>query len=566
MPNIITRRSFLSNTGRAAVGLGLASLMNIPPFLKRALAEGTIGLNGKKLIFIFLRGGNDGVNNIIPVLDPSYRGSHVDPATTLRTFLAMPLDPAIPDYSVATGQADIVPSEYPYAVRLGNGFATLNPALRDFAPILNAGDAAIIQRAGYRSLSRSHFDSEQYWEKGTDGTANNKNVANGIWYRTVVESGWNLNHALSGVSIQSNIPASLRGEQPMTNLSSIGRYNTLGVYSASGSTNTDRVKMLNALDQSYLQPFPAKDNREMVHTLGVQFRDTLDLFQDPTFQANTWLETQAGSPGVYPNGTYLFPGTQAQDTIAGISPLPGVTPTTYRVGSNGYGFMNNIRTCAQLLNNTDAIISGTEIGGWDTHTAQVTYDSANLVSLPHLGGQANLLRRVAAAYYGLWRYFTLYGKGGPNEIPGAKVGWNDVVVVTMSEFGRTSLENDSQGTDHGEASAMYVAGGAVNGGVFGCDLTTNSKLVTATNPTGLNWQVGNGAKNGSLYSADTNVGYLRRTIDYRSVLGEIIRDHLGATQNQLNRIIPAYANEGVERLLNGGLVSGTPILGELGII
>ena len=45
MPNIITRRSFLSSAGRASVGLGLASLMNIPPFLKQALAEGTIGIN-----------------------------------------------------------------------------------------------------------------------------------------------------------------------------------------------------------------------------------------------------------------------------------------------------------------------------------------------------------------------------------------------------------------------------------------------------------------------------------------------------------------------------------------
>ena len=72
MPNIITRRSFFKSSGRAAVGLGLASLMNIPPFLKRALAEGNIGTNGKKLLFIFLRGGNDGVNNILPVLDPSY--------------------------------------------------------------------------------------------------------------------------------------------------------------------------------------------------------------------------------------------------------------------------------------------------------------------------------------------------------------------------------------------------------------------------------------------------------------------------------------------------------------
>jgi len=544
MANIITRRSFLSAAGRGSIALGLASLMNIPPFLKRALAEGSIGINNKKLIFIFLRGGNDGVNNVIPILDPSYRGT----ANANRNFLALPTDPAPGvDYAAATGQADIVPLNYPYAVRLGNGFAALNPALRDLAPIFNAGDLAIIQRAGYRSLSRSHFDSEQYWEKGTDGTSANRNVTNGIWYRTVVESGWNRTHALSGVSLQSNLPASLRGEQPMTNLSSISRYNLLGVYNASGSTNMDRVKILNALDAGYLQPFPAKDNRDMVHTLGIQFRDTLDIFQDPMFQSNAWFDTDGS--------TYLFPNSTAQDQA-----IPGTSPVQYRVGSGGYGFLSNIRNCAQMLNNTDAIITGTEIGGWDTHTAQVTYDSANMVSLPHLGGHASLLRRVGAAYYALWRYFTLYGRGGTREIPGAKVSWDDVVVVTMSEFGRTSAENDSQGTDHGESSVMYVAGGAVNGAIHGCDQVNNPKL------SGPNWAIGNGGKNGALYSADTSVGYLRRTIDYRSVLGELIRDHLGATQNQLNRIIPAYTNETVEHLLNGGMVGTTPIIGELGIV
>lgn len=542
MSNIITRRSFLSTAGRASVGLGLASLMNIPPFLKRALAEGSIGLNNKKLIFIFLRGGNDGVNNIIPVLDPSYRGT----GDAHRKFLAMPMDPLL-DYAATRSQADIVPIEYPYAVRLGNGFATLNPALRDLAPIYNAGDMAIIHRAGYRSLSRSHFDSEQYWEKGADGTSANRNISNGIWYRTIVESQWNLNHALSGVSIQSNMPASLRGEQPMTNLSSIGRYNLLGVGTPSGSTNTDRIKILNALDAANIQPYPAKDNRDLVHNLGVQFRDTLDVLQDPSFQSNAFFDTNGSS--------YLFPSSAVQDQV-----LPGTTPVQYRVGNGGYGFMGNIRNCAQLLNSTDAIISGTEIGGWDTHTAQVTYDNVSQQSLPHLGGQANLLRRVGAAYYALWRYFTLYGKGGSREIPGAKTGWDDVVVVTMSEFGRTSLENDSQGTDHGESSAMYVAGGSINAGIHGCDLNNNAKL------NGPNWALGNGGKNGALYSADTNVGYLRRTIDYRSVLGEIIREHLGATQNQLNRIIPAYTNESTEHLLSGGMVGTTPIIGELGII
>ena len=70
-------------------------------------------------------------------------------------------------------------------------------------------------------------------------------------------------------------------------------------------------------------------------------------------------------------------------------------------------------------------------------------------------------------------------------------------------------------------------------------------------------------------------GYLRRAIDYRSVLGEIIRKHLGAqfdpanpyVNSQLSRIIPAYASSG-EKLYSGGQSSldGVNIRGELGIL
>ena len=61
--------------------------------------------------------------------------------------------------------------------------------------------------------------------------------------------------------------------------------------------------------------------------------------------------------------------------------------------------------------------------------------------------------------------------------------------------------------------------------------------------------------------------YLKRTIDFRSVLGKLIRNHLGATQSQLNRIIPGYADAG-EKLLSGGAssIDGTTIAGEIGII
>ena len=56
-------------------------------------------------------------------------------------------------------------------------------------------------------------------------------------------------------------------------------------------------------------------------------------------------------------------------------------------------------------------------------------------------------------------------------------------------------------------------------------------------------------------------------IYYRSVLGEIIREHMGATQNQLDRIIPGYADAG-ESLLSAGTSSldATPIMGEVDVV
>jgi len=517
MANVITRRSFLKAGAQASIAAGLASMANIPLFLQKALAEGNIGLSGKKLLFVFLRGGNDGINNIVPIQDPSY--------AAFRQQIGIPKDPAVL-YDAATGQCDNPGVLQPYAIRLGNGFAALNPNLYDLAPLFNSGRLALIHRVAYRSQSRSHFDSERYWEKGADGTSAQRLVADGVFYRTMEESGWHQNHALSGVSFQSNLPFSLRGQQPMTNLSSVNRYNILGVSGTTSSINgttvaADRLKILNAIDAANGRPYPTKDNRDLVTGLGNAFRDTLDIFQDPSFATNEFYDTDGT--------THLFPLNTASNQIG--------------VDNNSFSFFQNIKSAAQVLANTDAIISGTEMGGFDTHTGQVTAGS------PHLGGHARLLKRIGWAFHALSKFFQNYSP---------TVRWEDVVVVTMSEFGRTSAENASMGTDHAEASVMYVAGGAINGGAYGCSTTPLNGVPQ--------WEPGTGAKNGSMFQANTSVGYLRRAFDYRSILGEIIRDHLGATQEQLNRIIPAYANEATDHLKNGGPVGTTPIIGEAGIV
>src|SRR5262245_56044439 len=97
MANVITRRSFIKASARAGMAAGLASLVNFPLFLQRALAEGNIGISGKKLLFIFLRGGNDGVNNLIPIQDPGY--------DAFRNAIGIPKDPAVL-YDSVTGQCD----------------------------------------------------------------------------------------------------------------------------------------------------------------------------------------------------------------------------------------------------------------------------------------------------------------------------------------------------------------------------------------------------------------------------------------------------------------------------
>lgn len=554
--NIITRRAFLDRSFKTSMAVALSTLVDIPFVMKRALAEGNIGLNGKKVLFIWLRGANDALNSVIPILDPSYASS--------RPTLAIPQDPAPGTVYSATGACDVheagdasIYDSYPYAIRTGNGFAALHPSLKFLAPVYNAGDLALIHRVAYPRQSRSHFDSQNYWETGSP---NNNLSKDGIFYRTIVESGLANTAPLTGVSIQSSLPLILRGSQAaMTNLTDPTRFELLGIPdNAAGN-----AKATNFLNQANLYPFPAKLSRDLLELQYANMKNTLSVFAGIDFAENVtnaalgrygnhyrddeitdgdtaWANgTPNQNPGDSNIGYYLFP---TEDVKNGGWRRPNganvgnkfVVPTSLR------GFFANLKAAALVLNKTDAIIAGTEFGGFDTHNGQ-----------GQLTGQhPNLNRGIGWAMYALRKYFSLYAD---------KATWENVVVVTLSEFGRTTVENSDQGTDHAEAGVMFVAGGGIKGynqgnpsGIFNCN----------PNDATLPWVTG-GA--GSMFGVSGR--YLRRNTDYRSVLGEIIRKHLGATQNQLNRIIPGYATPG-EFLLSGGTstVDTTAIRGELGIL
>lgn len=585
--NILSRRAFLNQSFKTSMAVALSTLVDIPFVMKRALAEGSIGLNGKKIIFIWLRGANDGLNSVIPVQDPTYYG--------IRSAIAIQKDPIAtnvshpaydPNYYAQTGpcfdatqfadstltprtSADTTYS-YTNAIRLGNGFAALHPSLKFLAPLYNVGDLALIHRVAYPKQSRSHFDSQNYWE---NGNPNNNLSKDGIFYRTIMESGLAHTAPLTGISIQSALPLILRGsDAAMTNLTSPTRYDLLGVPTPAGD-----LKAFNAIGAANYYPFPEKRSRELLELQYQNMSNTLRIFANIDFSeaGNTFRDDavtdgdQEWHDGTAPGanghrGYHLFPTSSAKNGGWQRPGGGGQNANKYAVNTSHHGFFGNLKAAAMILNKTDAIIAGTELGGFDTHENQ---GGASVGG----GGQHERLQRVIGwSMYALRKYFMNYAD---------KATWDNTIVITLSEFGRTSVENSGDGTDHAEASLMFVAGGGVKGygqgnafGVFGCSPSDPIPWKTGTRTRNYSdcntmYAGGAGLPDGFVNKDTVAAGYLRRSCDYRSVLGEIIRKHLGATQNQLNNIIPAYASPG-ECLLTGGVssVDGVGTRGELGIL
>jgi uncharacterized protein (DUF1501 family) len=102
---------------------------------------------------------------------------------------------------------------------------------------------------------------------------------------------------------------------------------------------------------------------------------------------------------------------------------------------------NSLRQIAQLIkSNVGLEVAFADVSGWDTHAGEGGAQ----------GQLANNLRNFSDAIAAFARDL------------GSRMG--DVVLVTMSEFGRTVHENGNRGTDHGHANVMLLLGGGVKGG------------------------------------------------------------------------------------------------------
>jgi uncharacterized protein (DUF1501 family) len=207
---------------------------------------------------------------------------------------------------------------------------------------------------------------------------------------------------------------------------------------------------------------------------------------------------QGGFEAIYGQTANDMLGGTGKETFEAVNYLKKVNLAQYQPQNGAQyprtPFGNSLLQIAQLIKGGVGLeVAFTDTPGlnWDTHANEGN----------GRGQLGNLLQQFSNAIA------ALYTDLGPRM--------DDVMILTMSEFGRTARENGNRGTDHGHANAMFVLGNAVNGGkVYG------------------QWP---GLKSEQLYEGRD----LALTTDFRDVFGEIARRHLGTTN--LAQVFPGYA-------------------------
>ncbi len=187
--------------------------------------------------------------------------------------------------------------------------------------------------------------------------------------------------------------------------------------------------------------------------------------------------------------------TTSREAFEAVQMLKRLDPGQYRPG-NGADYPRGklgkaLLEIAQLIKADVGLqVAFADVTGWDTHVNQGASEG-------QLAGRLDELGQALAAFTG--------------DL-GERM--RDVVVLTMSEFGRTVRENGNSGTDHGHATAMLVLGGPVNGGkVLG------------------KWPGLDPAQR--FEGRDVAV-----TTDFRDLFAEILARHLGATE--LSAVFPGF--------------------------
>ena len=162
-------------------------------------------------------------------------------------------------------------------------------------------------------------------------------------------------------------------------------------------------------------------------------------------RASGGVNAKRGFESLYEQGVKDILHGTGRETFDAVKMLKAANPQRFQP-ENGAQYPRarlgeSLKQIAQLVKADVGLeVAFADMGGWDTHANQGN----------EKGQLAQRLTEFSQSLAALYRDL------------GDRMA--DVVILTMSEFGRTVRENGNRGTDHGHATAMLVLGGPVRGG------------------------------------------------------------------------------------------------------
>jgi uncharacterized protein (DUF1501 family) len=421
----MSRRSFIRRAACAGVGtLAMTSAISQLRFMNAAVAQSNVN-SYKALVCIFLQGGNDSNNLIIPTSQTQYNNY-----ATIRTpVLAIP-------QSALLGVSSLNPDGNTYGLHPSCPELHTLFGESKLAFLFNAGTLVYpITRAQYLAGTVkqppqlfSHADQQTQWQTSIPDQP--------------PTTGWGGRVADLMNAVQPNAPISLMVTLAGANTFEVGNIvsqysvSTSGAVSLSlptspnGGANTNRLPtMLNILGLPYtnLQSQAYAAVAEQAINTGALLNTAISNTAAATFWTNPF-PTKITPP----EGGTAFTSTLAPQ-LEMVARLIAAGNTPIKQG--GFGMMRQIFFV--------------QVGGYDLHTGQTNY-TANEPSDVLQGAHTNLLAELSQSMFAFQRAMEQLGVS------------NQVTSFTCSDFSRTFPSN-GVGSDHGWGSHHLILGGAVNG-------------------------------------------------------------------------------------------------------
>ena len=417
---VTTHRDFLRRAACAAVGTAaLSASIRDLRFMNAAVAQSNIPPGDyKALVCLFLSGGNDANNLILPTLQSEY-----DNYATIRTpVLAIP-------------QGAILPVN---ALNVAGLTFGLHPACPELQTLFGEGKLAFLFNVGtlVYPMTRAQYQAG-ILQKPPQLFSHSDQVTQ--WQTSIPDAppvtGWGGRCADLLNSIQPNAPISMTISLSGANTFEVGnivsQYNvsTSGAISLSGVTGARLTTLTNMLGLNYGNLQQSAYAGVARHSLesGVLLNNAITNTAPAGYWSNAF-PTSVTSP----TGGNAF-NSSLSSQLKMVARL--IEAGSRAVANGGFGMQRQIFFC--------------QVGGYDLHTGQTNYTDVNPNGVL-TGAHANLFAEVSQSMYAFQRAMEQLGLA------------NKVTAFTASDFGRTFPCN-GQGSDHGWGSHHLIMGGAVQG-------------------------------------------------------------------------------------------------------